>query len=96
MEKTLEKFFEFSKRKTSLSVEILAGISTFLTMAYIIVVNPQILSLAGMDFSGVLLATVLVSSLSSIFMGLYANLPYALAPGMGINALLLRLYWEWE
>ncbi len=86
MEKTLEKFFEFSKRKTSLKVEVLAGISTFLTMAYIIVVNPGILSLAGMDFSGVLLATVLVASLSSILMGLYANLPYALAPGMGINA----------
>lgn len=82
----MEKFFEFSKRRTSLQVEILAGISTFLTMAYIIVVNPMILSQAGMDFSGVLFATILVSSISSILMGLYANLPYALAPGMGINA----------
>ncbi|URA10942.1 NCS2 family permease [Thermospira aquatica] len=86
MEKTLGKFFEFSERKTSLKVEVLAGISTFLTMAYIIVVNPGILSLTGMDFSGVLLATVLVASISSVLMGLYANLPYALAPGMGINA----------
>lgn len=101
MEKTLDKFFELSKRKTSVSVEILAGISTFLTMAYIIVVNPQILSLAGMDFSGVLLATVLVSSISSILMGLYANLPYALAPGMGINAfftftLVLGMGMSWQ
>jgi len=86
MKETLESFFELSKRKTSVQVEILAGISTFLTMAYIIVVNPMILSQTGMDFSGVLLATVLVSSISSILMGLYANLPYALAPGMGINA----------
>jgi len=84
--KSLDGFFKLSERKTSVRVEVVAGVSTFLTMAYIIVVNPQILSLTGMDFSGVLLATVLVSSISSILMGLYANLPYALAPGMGINA----------
>ncbi|MGM0366104.1 MAG: solute carrier family 23 protein [Actinomycetota bacterium] len=55
-------------------------------MSYIIVVNPSILQDAGMDFSGVLFATVLVSALSTIFMGLFTNLPYALAPGMGLNA----------
>ncbi|MCX7882439.1 MAG: NCS2 family permease [Brevinematales bacterium] len=101
MEKALDRFFELSKRKSSVVGEVLAGISTFLTMAYIIVVNPQILSNAGMDFSGVLLATVLVSSISSILMGLYANLPYALAPGMGINAfftfsLVLGMGMSWQ
>lgn len=82
----MEKFFSLKKRGTSAKTEVLAGIATFLTMSYIIVVNPAILSDSGMDFSGVLFATVLVSSLSSIFMGLFANLPYALAPGMGLNA----------
>ncbi len=75
------------KYNTTVSKEIVAGITTFLTMSYIIVVNPGILSDgAGMSFAGVLTATVLVSALSSILMGLYANLPFALAPGMGINA----------
>lgn len=83
----MEKFFKFSERNTNLKTEILAGIATFLTMAYIVVVNPGILSIGGMSFSGVLFATVIVASISSIFMGFYANLPYALAPGMGINAL---------
>ena len=75
------------KYNTTVGKEILAGITTFLTMSYIIIVNPAILSDGtGMSFSGVLAATVLVSALSSILMGLYANLPFALAPGMGINA----------
>ena len=78
----------FSSRKKSVDVktEIRAGIATFLTMAYIIVVNPGILSATGMPFEGVLFATVLVASISSILMGIVANLPFALAPGMGINA----------
>lgn len=83
----MEKFFKFSERNTNLKTEILAGVATFLTMAYIVAVNPGILSIGGMSFSGVLCATVIVAAISSIFMGLYANLPYALAPGMGINAL---------
>jgi adenine/guanine/hypoxanthine permease len=82
----MEKFFSFKKRGTTARTEVLAGIATFLTMSYIIVVNPAILSDSGMDFGGVLFATVLVSAISSIFMGLFANLPYALAPGMGLNA----------
>jgi AGZA family xanthine/uracil permease-like MFS transporter len=79
-------YFELEKNGTSIKTEVLAGMSTFLMMAYIIVVNPGILSTAGMPFSGVLFATVMVSALSSIAMGLYSNLPYSLAPGMGINA----------
>jgi AGZA family xanthine/uracil permease-like MFS transporter len=82
----LKSFFEMDKRNTDLKTEIIAGITTFLTMSYIIVVNPMILKKAGMSFEGVLFATVLISALSSILMGIYANLPYALAPGMGINA----------
>ncbi len=82
----LETYFEIKKRGSDIKTEIIAGITTFLTMSYIIVVNPMILKKTGMDFEGILFATVLVSSISSILMGLYANLPYALAPGMGINA----------
>lgn len=79
--KNLDRF------NSSVSKEIIAGITTFLTMSYIIVVNPQILS-AGteMPHSGILTATILVCAISSILMGLYGNLPYGLAPGMGINA----------
>jgi AGZA family xanthine/uracil permease-like MFS transporter len=82
----VEKLFNLSENGTSVKVELRAGVATFLTMAYIIVVNPGVLSAAGMPFSGVLFATVLVAAISSILMGLVANLPFALAPGMGINA----------
>lgn len=82
----IQDFFKFAERNTTAAIEIRAGITTFLMMAYVIVVNSGILSKAGMPFAGVLFATVLVSALSSIAMGLYANLPYSLAPGMGINA----------
>ncbi|OPY85500.1 MAG: Guanine/hypoxanthine permease PbuO [Smithella sp. PtaU1.Bin162] len=86
MKALLEKFFDLEKNGTTVKTEILAGIATFLTMAYIIVVNPGILKNAGMPFSGVLFATVLVCTFSSLAMGLYAKLPYSVAPGMGINA----------
>ena len=82
----LDSWFEMDKRGTNLKTEIVAGVTTFLTMSYIIVVNPMILQKTGMSFEGVLFATVLISALSSVLMGLYANLPFALAPGMGINA----------
>ncbi len=82
----VDSFFKIKERGSNIKTEIIAGITTFLTMSYIIVVNPMILKKTGMSFEGVLFATVLVSSISSILMGLYANLPYALAPGMGINA----------
>ena len=82
----VENLFKLSEKGTTVQVEIRAGIATFLTMAYIIVVNPDILSATGMPFAAVLFATVLVSALSSVLMGVMANLPFALAPGMGINA----------
>lgn len=84
---SLESMFQLKKKNTTVQTEIRAGIATFLTMAYIIVVNPGILSATGMPFDGVLFATVLVAAISSILMGLWANLPFALAPGMGLNAL---------
>ena len=82
----ISNYFKFGEKNTNFKTEILAGLSTFLTMAYIIVVNPGILSVTGMSFAGVLFATILVCSISSILMGLLTNLPFALAPGMGINA----------
>ncbi|MFW6196309.1 MAG: NCS2 family permease [Thermoplasmatota archaeon] len=82
----LNSLFKLKELKTDSETEIRAGVTTFLTMAYIIIVNPIILSAAGVPFSGILFATVIVSAVSCIVMGLVANLPFALAPGMGLNA----------
>lgn len=83
---SISEYFKLKENKTTVGTEIRAGIATFLTMAYIIVVNPGILSTSGMPFAGVLFATVIVASVSSILMGLVTNLPFAIAPGMGLNA----------
>ncbi|EAX46902.1 Xanthine/uracil/vitamin C permease [Thermosinus carboxydivorans Nor1] len=82
----LEKLFELSARKTDVKTEVMAGITTFMTMAYILFVNPSILGAAGMDKNAVLLATALGAGLVTIMMGLFVNYPIALAPGMGLNA----------
>lgn len=82
----LDKFFQFSERKTNLNTEITAGITTFMTMAYILFVNPSILGAAGMDKNAVLLATAIGAGLVTIMMGVFVNYPIALAPGMGLNA----------
>jgi AGZA family xanthine/uracil permease-like MFS transporter len=82
----LERLFKLSANRTDVKTELVAGLTTFLTMAYIIFVNPDILAKAGMDFGAVFVATCLAAAFGSIFMGLYANYPIALAPGMGINA----------
>ena len=84
----LENLFKLSQHKTSVRTEILAGVATFLTMAYIIVVNPAILSTegTGMDFGGVFVATIIASIVGCLIMGVWANWPVALAPGMGLNA----------
>lgn len=82
----MEKYFDFEKNGTDFRTEIIAGITTFLATMYIIVVNPAIISAAGMPFAGVLTATVMVSAFSSIAMGIYAKNPIVMAPGMGINA----------
>ncbi len=82
----LERRFELAARGTTLRTEILAGITTFLTMAYIVLVNPAILGQAGMPVAAVAAATCLAAGFASILMGLMANVPLALAPGMGLNA----------
>ncbi|TKB57576.1 NCS2 family permease [Ferrimonas aestuarii] len=83
---TLERLFKLSEHNTTVSTEIIAGITTFMTMVYIVFVNPQILSAAGMDASGVFVVTCLISAFGCLAMGLIANLPIALAPAMGLNA----------
>ena len=82
----IESIFKLKDHKTSFKKEILAGLATFLTMAYIMVVNPAILSETGMDFDSVFVATILASFVACLFMGFLANWPVALAPGMGLNA----------
>jgi len=82
----IESLFKLKDHKTSFRKEILAGLATFLTMAYIMVVNPAILSETGMDFDSVFVATILASFVACMLMGILANWPVALAPGMGLNA----------
>lgn len=82
----LEKFFNLSGNKTSVKTEVLAGLTTFMTMAYILAVNPDILSATGMDKGAVFTATTLSALIATLVMALYAKLPFALAPGMGLNA----------
>lgn len=82
----MESFFKLRENGTTVKTEILAGITTFMTMAYILVVNPGILSSAGMPFDSVFTATALSAIIATVIMGLYAKLPFAQAPGMGLNA----------
>lgn len=82
----LQKLFGFDPKKSTVKTEIMAGITTFLTMAYILAVNPNILSETGMDKGALFTTTVIISAVITMFMGLYAKLPFALAPGMGLNA----------
>ncbi|WP_186095249.1 NCS2 family permease [Burkholderia gladioli] len=83
---SIKRYFGFQEAGTDLRTELLAGVTTFLTMAYIIFVNPAILGDAGMPRESVFVATCLVAALASLIMGLYANYPVACAPGMGLNA----------
>ena len=82
----LTKIFGFNPKETKIRTEIMAGVTTFLTMAYILAVNPNILGDTGMDKGALFTTTALMAGLATIFMGLYAKLPLALAPGMGLNA----------
>jgi AGZA family xanthine/uracil permease-like MFS transporter len=82
----LKQFFKLEENNTNVKTEVLAGITTFMTMAYILVVNPIILSETGMDFGGIFTATALSALVATLMMALYANYPFALAPGMGLNA----------
>lgn len=97
----LDKYFELKKNNTTISRELLAGVVTFLTMSYILVVNPTILSEAGMDKNALFTATALATIIATLFMGLYAKLPIAQAPGMGLNSfftytVVLTLGYSWQ
>ena len=81
----LERFFHLSAHGTTIRTELLAGLTTFLTMSYILFVQPAVLATTGMDFGAVMVATCLASALATLLMGVYANYPIALAPGMGHN-----------
>lgn len=97
----LTSYFKLDQRGTSVRTEVLAGLTTFLTMAYIIFVNPSILEATGMDHGAVFVATCLAAAIGTLIMGLYANYPIALAPGMGLNAfftysVVLDLGYSWQ
>lgn len=97
----LEKIFKLKENKTNVKTEVVAGITTFMTMAYILAVNPSILADAGMDPTAVLLATALASFIGTAAMALLANLPFALSAGMGLNAYLaytvcLGMGYSWQ
>ena len=86
MKSSLEKFFKLSEHNTDINTELLAGFTTFVTMAYIIFVNPQIMSLTGMDQGAIFVGTCLAAAIACFIMGFYSNWPVGLAPGMGLNA----------
>ena len=97
----IDRYFKLTENQTSVRQEMLGGLTTFMTMAYIIVVNPQILSQAGMPADGVVFATCISAAAATLVMGLYANYPIALAPGMSLNAyftysvcMALRVPWR--
>jgi len=97
----LEKIFELRLNNTSIKKELLAGFTTFVTMAYIIFVNPQMMAISGMDQGASFVATCIAAAVACIFMGLYANWPVGLAPGMGLNAFFTftvvgELGYSWE
>ncbi len=97
----MENFFKLKENGTDVRTEILAGFTTFFAMAYIIMVNPSILEQSGMPWGAVFLATIISSTIGTLFMGLVANVPYALAPGMGLNAfftftVVLQLGFTWQ
>ena len=83
----MEKLFQLKAHGTTVRTEILAGITTFMTMAYIMFVNPGILSATGMDKEAVFVATILATAIATFIMAFVANVPFAVAPGMGLNAL---------
>jgi len=101
MSSILEKFFHLKSNGTSVKQELLAGFTTFITMAYIIFVNPQMMSASGMDYGASFVGTCLAAALACIVMGLYSNWPVALAPGMGLNVfftytVVAEMNYSWE
>ncbi len=98
---TLEKFFKLKENKTTVKTEVIAGITTFMTMAYILAVNPNILSTTGMNSNAVLIATALAAFVGTLLMAFLSNYPFALAPGMGLNAyfaytVVINMGYSWQ
>ncbi|MDI4636128.1 MULTISPECIES: NCS2 family permease [Halomonadaceae] len=101
LKRLLDNHFKLSEHGTNVRTEIIAGVTTFLTMAYIIFVNPSILSEAGVDYGAVFVATCVAAAIGCLIMGLWANYPIAMAPGMGLNAfftygVVLGMGYSWE
>ena len=97
----MENFFKFKERGTDMKTEMIAGVTTFMTMAYILAVNPNILGASGMDTGAIFTATALASAIASFCMALFANLPFVLSAGMGLNAyfaytVVLGMGYSWE
>ena len=97
----LERWFHLKENHTDVKTEVIAGITTFMTMAYILAVNPSILSAAGMDSGAVFTATALAAMVGSLLMAAFSNYPFVLAPGMGLNAyfaytVVLQMGYSWE
>ena len=101
MEELFDRVFHLKENHTDARTEIIAGITTFMTMAYILIVNPSILSATGMDKGALVTTTALASALGTLFMAVFANYPFALAPGMGLNAyfaytVVLQMGYTWQ
>jgi len=97
----IDRLFKLTENHTNVRTELFAGVTTFMTMAYILAVNPQILSVTGMDAGAIFTATALASCLGTLFMAIFANYPFALAPGMGLNAyfaytVVLSMGYSWQ
>lgn len=97
----LQKLFKLKEHQTDVKTEIIAGITTFMTMSYILAVNPNILSATGMDKGALFVATALISCIGSFLMAILANYPFAIAPGMGLNAffaytVVLQMGYSWQ
>ena len=97
----LDRIFHLKENHTDVKTEVMAGVTSFMTMAYILAVNPNILSAAGMDHGAVFSATAIASFLGTLCMALFANYPFALAPGMGLNAyfaytVVLGMGYSWQ
>ena len=100
-ENFFEKVFHLSENHTDVKTEVVAGITTFMTMAYILAVNPSILSATGMDSGAIFTATALAALVATLLMAAFANYPFVLAPGMGLNAyfaytVVLNMGYTWE
>ena len=97
----LEKIFHLKENKTDVKTEVIAGITTFMTMAYILAVNPSVLSACGMDSGAVFTATALAALIATLLMAAFSNYPFVLAPGMGLNAyfsytVVLQMGYSWQ